>query len=130
MATETIEFEQMVALRKNVAAGKLSRELVDLIQDAIDDMGPELTPSRVWENVAIVAAQRCGRYLAVRIEDSEMTETEAIEFERTIVPHGKYAGKRVRDVDPDYWITITESEFNNQLKRYLKSRRFFEIRHL
>lgn len=86
---------------------------------------------RFWEVLANIAADRCGKRLAVLPkhvvdgQDSDrMTDEEASQFERTIVPFGKYASEPVGDVPVSYWTFVTESRFNRDLIRYMRSQAY------
>lgn len=83
---------------------------------------------RFWEVLANIAASRCGKKLAVLPAaivdgnaDARMDDAEAARFERTPVPFGKYAGEMVGDVPVAYWTYVTESAFNRDLIRYMRS---------
>ena len=96
-------------------------------------IGVETT--RFWETLANIAADKCGRGVAILpkhvIEGNaadRMTDNEAAEFERSSVPFGKYAGQPIGDVPCSYWTYVTESEFNRNLIRYLRSKTFQQRR--
>ena len=83
---------------------------------------------RFWEVLANIAADRCGKKLAVLPrhvvegnESTRMSDEEATQFERTIVPFGKYQGEPVGEVPIEYWTFVTESRFNRELIRYMRS---------
>ena len=58
--------------------------------------------------------------------NAPMSYEEAMAFADRIVPFrsGQWMGCKVRDVPDGYWLTVTQSEFNRQLVRYLKSEYF------
>jgi hypothetical protein len=104
---------------RNVQSRKAAESFLELAADV-----PESVNERFWETLAVAASQRVGLavYRPCPIEArGPMADEEAIAFERTIVPMGKYQGERVGDVPHAYWLYITESDFNRQLVRYIKS---------
>lgn len=61
------------------------------------------------------------KHIADGNQSDRMNDAEARQFERTIVPFGKYAGEPVGDVPVAYWTFVTESQFNRDLIRYMRS---------
>lgn len=119
--------DQKDRLAANVAARKALKEIVELIEGTI----PEVGHCRFWELLANEAADRAGMQMvpataaqAQRL--AGMDYEQALQFEKTVVQHGVHKGKAVRDIAPSYWVTVTESGFNRNLQQYMRSTRFLE----
>jgi hypothetical protein len=104
----------MTNIEANMKARGDAEQMIDLCGEQTE---------RFWEHMAAMAVERCGKKLVaiVRTDEARMTDAEASQFERTIVPFGKYAGEPVSEVPIAYWTYVTESEFNRQLVRYMRS---------
>jgi hypothetical protein len=86
-------------------------------------------PERFWELLATEAAERIGMVLAAdgpKSKREQMSYQEAVEFEKTVIPWGAQAGRKVAEVEPRYFLAVTEGRFPRDLQRYLKSTRFLE----
>jgi hypothetical protein len=112
-----------------VLANKTAREqaealLNELVPELLDGVAP-ISMQRFWETIARYAAAKIG---CVIVEDTPsvapMSEDEAMRYEATRVPFGQYQGVLVREVPPQYWLIITESQFHVKLRRYMRSSRF------
>lgn len=111
--------DQMSDLAANIEARADAEQMIELCGEQ---------PPRFWEVLASIAVQKCDKALMVvpkPVADAQhaerMNEAEAWQFERSIVPFGKYAGEPVYDVPISYWTFVTESDFNRQLIRYMRS---------
>lgn len=82
--------------------------------------------ARFWETIARNAATRVGLDVSSPSEN-RMGEQEARAFEDTPIPFGVHQGQRVGSISPHYWINTRESDFERDLRRFMKSRRFQEI---
>lgn len=115
----------IAALEANKNAREQAENLLALVDELVDGVRP-LSMPRFWETVAALAAARVGMVL---VEDGPsqpkaMNEHEAMEFEASLVPMGKYKDMPVHAVDIRYWLVITENDFYRKLRRYLRSERF------
>ena len=113
-----------MGLEENVKAGIASREVIDVAREAVTFDLPRSAHRRFWENIAREACQQSGFTLVKEIDSVVMTEEESLEFERTVVSFGEFRGHRVADVPISYWLAITESSFNVDLRRWMRSPRF------
>ncbi len=91
-------------------------------QDLIACAGEQ--PERFWEIVVKLATAKLP---PVPDPKPPMTEAEAVSFERTRIPYGKYVGVTLGDVPVSYLLFIAEGDdFARQLRRYVKSRIFMD----
>lgn len=111
-----------MSVEENIKARGDAMQMIDLCGEQ---------PSRFWEVLARMAADRCDKAIGVLPKaivdghsENKMNATEAQEFERVTVPFGKYAGQCVGDVPMSYWLWVTESDWNRDLIRYLRSDTF------
>lgn len=101
----------MSRFNSNIQARKDAEELVQLVGEQ---------PARFWEVLRELAIAKLPE------RHPPMTEREAISFEAETMPYGKHAGSQVGIVGVDYLLFLTEGdEFSRQLKRYVKSNRFY-----
>jgi hypothetical protein len=112
----------MTDIEQNIRARADAEQMAELCGEQTE---------RFWEVLATIAAERSGKALmlapkAVAAGNAElqMSDEEAAQFERVIVPFGKFAGEPVGDVPISYWTFVTESDFNRQLVRYMRSRAY------
>lgn len=115
-------------IRASIRAREAAEELLTLVPDVLQNGACEL---RFWEVLSSMAAARAGRVLIMDGPNPSMPfppmgDDEARDFEGETIPYGKHAGAEVGDVHPEYWIKVTESEFNKKLIRYMRSVRFHE----
>lgn len=82
--------------------------------------------ARFWEIITRQAAARVGLDVAAPAEN-RMSDQEARVFEDTPIPFGVHQGMKVGSISPHYWINTRESDFERDLRRFMKSRRFQEI---
>lgn len=115
-----------MSIESRVKARESAKECLDMI-------GWEATrveeSEHFWHVIGEWAARECGMRLAELPPEEGpgvMGYDEARRFEQQVIPYGMHKGKRVGDVEPDYWCMITESRFSRNLARYLRSRRFQE----
>lgn len=111
-----------MTLSDNVNAGNAAREVLDLAAGM-----SEGSEAHYWRTIAREAASKCGRVLVKHKSFEAMDYEEALKFEAVPVPFGKFAGYAVREVPVDYWTAITESPFQTDLVRYLRSQRYQEV---
>jgi len=106
-----------MSIEQNIAASRAVDEVLELIG--------EQSP-RFWWVLSCMAATKCEHVVIERqaAKAEQMTDDEIRAFERLQVPFGKHAGERVMDVPPDYWLAITDGNFNRQLSRYLRTKHF------
>lgn len=115
----------MAALEANKNAREQAECLLKLVPELLEGIKP-LSMPRFWEALAAAAAARAGMIV---VEDGlsqpkAMNDQEAMEFESSLVPMGKYKDMQVHAVDVRYWLVITENDFYRKLRRYLRSERF------
>ena len=103
-----------MGLAENVAARK---HVIDLL--SCREMDDDLFWLKLQEHVNATVEQRCPRLSLDR--DPPMDAMEAAVFERAWMPWGKFAGTPVGEVPIAYLLAITESDFGNKMKRYLRS---------
>lgn len=96
------------------------------------ELAGEHTP-RFWEIVSNELVKLVRAKLPSLVEPIPVdkypafTEQQARAFERETVPYGKFKGKYVGEVPPDYLLFLTEGdEFSKQLRRYVKTKTFYE----
>jgi hypothetical protein len=109
-------------VKRRVAARGVVRDMLDLIPDMI--RGKRITREVFLEVLVEEVAPLVGK---IPVEDNPslaMSESQAIEFEKTLVPYGVHKGKRVGEVNPDHFIRLLEGEFHRNLLRYMRSKRF------
>lgn len=115
-----------MSFKENIRAHKAVNDLLTLVEDAADPwlLGCDADAfwSAFWKQLAQQVVSKTHYQLVDRERYQPFTDAEAKKYEEKIVPFGKYEGERVRDVDPEYWSYITESDFNLNLVRYLRSR--------
>lgn len=103
------------SLAENIKQRKLAEEFVELIGEQ---------PERFWECLRSIATSK----LPAAIPPSapaEMTEQQAVAFEESVVPYGKFAGKRVHEADHDYLCWLAEGDdFVRKLRAYFRSARY------
>lgn len=95
---------------------------MEKIESSLLDL-PSLCHDRYWETLRDL----CAAKLTIVVSsgnDKAMTMAEAQVFELETIPYGKYAGMQVQEVPTRYWVSLTESEFGERVKRYVKSERF------
>jgi len=81
---------------------------------------------RFWECLKEICESRLPKPAPAVERLPALTDTEASCFETCQMPYGKHVGERVEDVPVDYLLFLTEcDEFSKSLKRYVKSKRFF-----
>ena len=102
-------------LAANIAARREAEEILELIGEK---------PVRFWRALAFQVKAK----LPPEPEPEQpelMSEEQALRFERTRVPYGKYQDCDVDMVPTEYlcWL-IDGNEFTNNLRRYLKTERF------
>lgn len=106
-------------LRRNVRCRQAVMELLSLAPDLAV---PPQDQDKFWELLAEEAAARVAKVL---VEDKPMripmTDKEAQLFSQRTVPHGVHKGKRIIDVDPSYWLFLTEGDFQRELVLYVRS---------
>jgi hypothetical protein len=110
----------------NVKARKAVREIID---DCVPCLIAGVAEDRFWELLATEAAAHLGMVLVpdtLAARNAGMSDEDAMKFEKVKVPWGAHAGREVREVEPRYWLAITEGEFQRRLAAYLRSRRFQE----
>lgn len=108
-----------MSIEANIAARKEAETLLALFGSG--------TP-REYRAIAELAASKCGCLVVLQEALTEpMDYPAALQFEATPIPHGKHAGRLVREVEPSYWVYVTESDFNRRLISYLRSKRFQEV---
>lgn len=111
-------------VKANIAARQASDALLTFAADVLREYD-DADELRFWELVAEAAAAKTGKVLAADGPKAEpMSDDEAAKFEASAVPWGQYAGRKVRDVPAEYWLTVTEGHFRRQLGRYLSSARW------
>lgn len=79
---------------------------------------------RFWECLEELArAER--KELPVDSAPQVMTDSEAISFEKSELPYGKYSGLEVGEVPLDYLLFLAEGDqFTKRLKKYVASPMF------
>jgi hypothetical protein len=118
--------DHLAAYQANMNARKCAENLLSMVPEILEFEEP-ISMARFWETVATAAAEQIGMVLCDDSPggDKAMSEEAAMRFESTYVPPGKkYAGSLVLDVDPKFWLYITEDEFYQKVRRYVKSARF------
>ena len=112
------------AISANIEARKAVQLLSDFIPDILKDYR-KVDETRFFTILAEFAAARVGKVVRSPAKEEEpMDHFEACTFEQTVVPYGKYAGKRISEVPPGYWIYLHEGDFPKHLRRYLTSQTF------
>lgn len=82
---------------------------------------------RFWEVLIEMAIKKLPPKPAPVEGDPPMTDQEAIHFEAKVLPYGKYHGQSVGECRESYLLFLVEGdEFSKGLRRYVKSRRFYE----
>lgn len=107
-----------MTIEANIAARRGAEEMISL-------MGQQ--PLRFWEVLIELATAKLPPKPSPVDPLPALTEGEAIYFERTELPYGKFAGQTVGCVDPAYLLFLTEGDvFAKNLRRYVKPKRFAE----
>ncbi len=108
-------------IARNIEARQSADAAMEFVNEIAMGLSKEQLP-RFYEAIANIAAHGCGKVVADPPDRSgKMTFEEAKAFRKELVTFGKYQDWMVRDVPADYWIWLTESEFNLKLRRYLQS---------
>jgi len=115
---------------------ELAIAAVQLLEESAGELKDQTTVPAFWELIRIAATKRAPEKSRVEGQESRdkgrgptpappMDDAAAARWERnTVMPWGKYAGKRVADVPIGYLDTVNESKptgFNRQLQRFCAS---------
>lgn len=111
--------EAQAVLGRNIAARALADSLWGVIEAEVKDAGDGVTEQRVWEVLAERLISRAGPQVVPPKFQAEMSMAEAREFGDAVVPWGVHKGKRVAEVEPSYWLAMTESPFYLRLRRWV-----------
>lgn len=82
-------------------------------------------PQRFWEVLKGICDGKLPKPTPAPERWPPLSQAEALRFEATPMPYGKYQGQPVGEIPTDYLLFLTEGdEFSQRLKRYVKSPRF------
>jgi hypothetical protein len=113
---------QSDTIAMNVAANIHDREYA---QEIFDLCGEQR--ERFWECLKALCESKLPPPAPVVERFPPMKESEAARFESFLMPYGKHAGDFIGEVPCDYLLFLTEGDdFSQELKRYVKSKRFAE----
>lgn len=119
-----------VRVLANIHADKIARDAVTYAELELQSDVPGVSEDycqaildRCWERLAEIAAAKVGKKV-VACDDIKMNKANALNFEKLSIPFGRYAGVAIRDIPIGYFVSITESSFNEQLKQYMRSDHF------
>jgi len=110
-------------IQRNIRARKEAEAVLDLAQESFDIT--LMDSSRFWQVIADYAAEKINKHVVDNVD--EMMEVQALAFEKTEMPYGKYAGIQVGNIakrDNEYLPWIAENSFATDLKRYLRSKHY------
>lgn len=103
---------------------KQAREAAELVADLLfSTVEPVECTERFWETLSKLIQEKAGLEL---VPVKTMTETEALRFEESVIPWGKYGGLFVKHAPLDYWEWLLNdaSDFSSQVLSYVTSERF------
>ena len=106
-------------IKANIVARKFAETLIQMGEEE-----PLESKNKFWFQLAEMSAAKINMMV---IHSSEMNEADALRFEKFEMPYGKYVGETIEWIyenDPDYLAWLVENDFNDQLRKYLKSNRF------
>jgi len=105
-------------LASNIRARKEAEEVVDMCGNQ---------PQRFWEALKECCESRLPEPERPVDPYPPMDDKEAANFERWIMPYGKYGGKEIGEIPVGYmcWLTEGDAVVKNA-RRYVRSKRFSE----
>ena len=110
-------------IKANLEARLCAEELINLGES--ECIAGKLNRIRFWQIIADCAAEAINKHVVDNV--TEMNEVQALAFEKTEMPYGKYQGQSIKQIvhlDKEYLPWIAENEFASNLKRYLRSKQY------
>lgn len=107
----------------SIVERKYARETAEAAAALLFESIPTECADRFWDVLSKLIQEKAGLKL---VPIKTMSETEALRFEATAVPWGKYAGLLVEHAPLDYWEWYVNdaSDFSSQVLAYVTSERF------
>lgn len=116
-----------MSISKNMAARRRATQSFDLISK--DIAGADIE-ERFWEELAKMICSQLSEDVTLAKREEPvlpMSEQEAQAFEGRVFPFGHHRGEYVINISPSYLARLCDpSPFMDELKGYVKSRRFIE----
>jgi len=129
-----------MSLKSNVAAGKASRPLTELIVEQYHQLEPDARQRFIDNIIASILHLSSGNLRDGEPVDQEgrpltvpMTDTEASRFEDRFMPFGIYQGAYISKVSKDdlkylVWLADQQDNFKRDLRSFLLSPRILKER--
>ena len=122
----SFKIDKSVIDRDTVQRNMMCREEAELWLSKIESISPCKEEKRFWEELIKLAGTKLGKPVELP-KPEEMSDEEAIKFEKRLWPRGMHCDEEIGRTSTEYisrW--IDGDDFTKQLKKYVASRRFKE----